>query len=232
MLSNALHSANTPQAVQKELRSLLSCIHKDMPESVRTQLATDAGSGSMDERSLGFALGNLSEPWQQDILRSLLSRIDRRTLGVLARAIWRDEGFVRAFGVADLDQVTRRTLAAIKDANGKPSPNKREVASFTRYCELLLGLLRSRDSEDPKVRMLLQPHQAITKELAEQVERAIALIAQACVRLKSRVQVANLSEKPEGEDTPDLLYALRLYLAGDVGANAIRVTGVNHGEDD
>jgi hypothetical protein len=76
--------------------------------------------------------------------------------------------------------------------------------------------------------MLLQPHQAITKELAEQVERATAFIAQASVRLESRVQVANLSQKPEGEDTPDLLYALRLYLTGDVGANAIRVTGVNH----
>ena len=35
-----------------------------------------------------------------------------------------------------------------------------------------------------------------------------------------------------GRDPPDLLYALRLYLTGDVGANAIRVTGVNDGEDD
>lgn len=229
-LSKALQSANTPQAVQNELRSLLSCIHKDMPESVRTQLAADVRSGSKDERSLGFALGDLSQPWQQDILRRLLSRIDRRTLGVFARAIWRDERFVRAFGVADLDQVTRRTLGAIKDANGKRSPSNHDVASFTRYCELLLGLLRSRDSEDPEVRMLLQPHQAITRELAEQVERAISFFAQASVRLESRVQVANLPAKPEGEDTPDLLYALRLYLTGDVGADAIRVTGVNDGE--
>jgi hypothetical protein len=46
------------------------------------------------------------------------------------------------------------------------------------------------------------------------------------------VEVANLPDKPEGESTPDLLYALRLYLTGDVGADAIRVTGVNDGEDD
>jgi hypothetical protein len=49
--------------------------------------------------------------------------------------------------------------------------------------------------------------------------------------LKSRVQVADLPEKPAGEEPPDLLYALRRYLAGDVGANAIRVTDVSDRED-
>jgi hypothetical protein len=238
-LSEALQWASTPRAVQDELRFLFSCIHKDMPESVSRQLAADVRSQSKGEKSLrftlekslGFALGDLSEPWQQDILGRLLSRIDRPTLRIFALAIWRNEGFVRAFVAADLDRVTRQTLAAIKDATGKPAPGEREVGYLTRYCELLLGLLRGRDSADREVRMLLQPHQAITRELAEQVERATALIAQASVRLESRVQVANLPEKPEGEDTPDLLYALRLYLTGDVGADAIRVTSVSHGED-
>lgn len=238
-LSEELQWASTPKALQDELRFLFSCIHKDMPESVSRQLASVVRSPSKGgrslgftlEKSLGFALGDLSQPWQQDILGTLLSRIDRPTLRVFALAIWRNEGFARAFAAADLDQVARQTLAAIKDATGKPAPSVREVGYLTRYCELLLGLLRSRDSADREVRMLLQPHQAITRELAEQVERATALIAQASVRLESRVQVANLPEKPEGDDTPDLLYALRLYLTGDQGADAIRVTSVSHGED-
>jgi hypothetical protein len=231
-LSTALQPENTPPALQNELRFLFSCIHKDMPESISVQLAAGGGTGWRDESSLGFALGDLSQPWQQDLLRWLLLRVNNpQTLRVFARAIWRNEGFVRAFGAADLAKVTRRTLTEIKNADGKRSLRKHEVAFFTRYCELLLGLLRSRDSEDPEVRMLLQPHQALTKELAEQVERATAFVAQASVRLESRVQVANLPEKPEGEDTPDLLYALRLYLTGDVGANAIRVTGVNDEND-
>jgi hypothetical protein len=238
-LSTALLSGSTPQAVRNELRFLFSCIHKDMPGSVSAQLVAEARSQSKSEKSiafaleksLGFALGDLSQPWQQDLLKRLLSRVNRPTLRVFALAIWRNEGFVRAFEAANLAKVTRLTLAAIKDANGQPSLNRREVASLTRYCELLLALLRSRDSEDPEVRMLLQPHQALTKELAEQVERAAAFIAQASVRLESRVQIANLPEKPEGEDTPDLLYALLLYLTGDVGADAIRVTGVNDEDD-
>ena len=80
--------------------------------------------------------------------------------------------------------------------------------------------------------MVLQPHQVITKALAEQVERAATLLAQARFPIESRVQVASLPEKPVGDDTPDLLFAVRLYLTGDVGANAIRVTGINDGEDD
>jgi hypothetical protein len=239
-LSTEIQSEYTPQEVQNELMVLFSCIHKDMPGSVSTQLATDARSQSKGEKSLGlalekslgFALGDLSQPWQRDILTGLLSRINNpQTLRVFARAIWREEGFVRAFGAADLAKITRRTLTEIKNVNGKRSLRRHEVAFFTRYCELLLGLLRSRDSEDPEVRMLLQPHQAFTKELAGQVEQATAFIAQASVQLESRVQVANLPEKPEGEDTPDLLYALRLYLTGDTGANAIRVTGVNDDDD-
>ena len=79
--------------------------------------------------------------------------------------------------------------------------------------------------------MPLHPHQALTKELAEQVELATAFVAQTSVRSESRVQVADLPEKPEGEDTPDLLYALRLDLTGDLGANARRVTGVTDEND-
>jgi hypothetical protein len=78
--------------------------------------------------------------------------------------------------------------------------------------------------------MLLQPHQKITKELAKQVERVTELVAQSNVPLFSRVQI-NL-QKSEGDRTPDLLYALRLYLTGDDGANAIHITSVSDSDND
>ena len=49
--------------------------------------------------------------------------------------------------------------------------------------------------------------------------------------LKSRVQIDNLPSKPEGDHTSDLLFALQLYLTGDIGANAIRVTSINDSSD-
>lgn len=230
-LATALHSADTPRRVQNELKFLFSCTHRDMPESVSSELVSGLDSGQVDEKSLGFALGDLSESWQRHILSALMRRNDAQALRVLARAIWREEGFVRTFDSRALADLARRTLVALAASNSKANPSKVEIASLARYCELLLGLLRSRDSEDPETRMVLQPHQQITKALADQIERVIDRISMSPLPLLSRVQVANLPEKPEGDDTPDLLYALRLYLTGDVGANAIRVTGVNDGED-
>lgn len=64
-----------------------------------------------------------------------------------------------------------------------------------------------------------------TKELAQQVERVTEIVAQSNISLFSRVQI-NI-EKPEGDRTPELLYALRLYLTGDDDANAIHIASVN-----
>jgi hypothetical protein len=75
--------------------------------------------------------------------------------------------------------------------------------------------------------MTLQPHQKLTKDFADQVETAVALVERSGREVRSRVEIAELPEKPEGDTTPDLMYALRLYLTGDIGADAIRVTGIN-----
>ena len=80
-----------------------------------------------------------------------------------------------------------------------------------------------------EIRMLLQPHQNITKELAKQVERVTEIVEESNVELFSRVQIT--VPKPEGDQTPDLLYALRLYLTGDDGANAIHITSISDSDE-
>ncbi len=100
----------------------------------------------------------------------------------------------------------------------------------TGTLELLLGLLRTRASSNPEIKKLLQPHQKITKQLARQVERVTEIVAQSNISLFSRVQIT--IEKPEGDRTHDLLYALRLYLTGDDGANAIHISSVSDSDHD
>ena len=54
-------------------------------------------------------------------------------------------------------------------------------------------------------------------------------ICESNLSLRTRVNLQ--LEKPEIFcNTPDLLYALYLYLTGDTGANAIQITGVNEEE--
>ena len=223
---------STPDQVRSELRFLLCCMHRGMPQSVSRDLVAGATAMTIDERAYAFALGDLSQEWQIDIFRKICDRADVHTLGILAQAIWRTGSFVRLFDAASLAWLSDLLLRAMRDVNAVAYPGKDEVSRSTQYCELLLGLLRSRDSDIDVVRVTLQPHLERTKLLADEVEQAVGLVERSGLAMRSRVEIADLPDKPEDDKTPDLLYALRLYLTGDVGANAIRVTGVLEGEDD
>ena len=114
-------------------------------------------------------------------------------------------------------------------------PSKKEEYSYSRSVieplEFLLGLLRLRSSEDERLRMLLQPGQAITNKLLQLEERVEQVVEESHIKLFSRLQL-NLPKRDHKDKTPDILYALRLYLSGDDGANAIQITGVQEEENE
>lgn len=231
-LESALLARATPPKLQQEIRFLFCCMHRDMPAAVARELVAGAGASALDERAYGFALGDLSQPWQQDIARRLLADVSYQALSVLAQAIWRSHKVVESFDGATVIALAKHIEAELAATNGVSRPAKAEVTRITRLSELLLGLLRSRDSADPGTRGCLQPNQEITHALSAAVDAAVGTVARSGIPVRSRVQVGSLPDKPEGDHTPDLLYALRLYLTGDVGAYAIRVTGVLDGDED
>lgn len=231
-LERAMRAQSTPVELQREIRFLLCCMHRDMPWSVSHDLVAGATEWAIDDRAYAFALGDLSQDWQKNVFLAVWNRSDIHTLMVLAQAIWRTSTFVRVFDAASLAWLSDLLLSAMRDVNLVAHPGKDELSRVAMYGELLLGLLRSRESEVEEVRLTLQAHQERTKLLADQVELAAGLAERSGLALRSRVEIADLPDKPEGDRTPDLLYALRLYLTGDVGASAIRVTGVLDSEED
>jgi hypothetical protein len=226
-LERALQSKTVSTDVQREIRFLLCCMHRDMPTSVSQGLVSGSSDSVLDERAYAFALGDLAEDWQYLVFLAIWNRGDARMLSILSQAIWRTEDFVRVFDAKSLARLGDILLAEMRNANEAKRPGKHDVTRITQHCELLLGLLRSLSSELSDVRMTLQPHQKLTKDFADQVETAVALVERSGREVRSRVEIAELPEKPEGDTTPDLMYALRLYLTGDIGADAIRVTGIN-----
>ena len=92
--------------------------------------------------------------------------------------------------------------------------------------EFLLGMLRIRSSSNEDIKMLLQPQEKITKELAKQIKRIIRIVVKYGIPLKSRVDLGDLHKRSD-DKTPDLLYALLRNLTGKNGENAIRITGVS-----
>lgn len=235
-----LRESAVPESVLCEIQFLLACMHKDSPDEC-VQWITDQvkSSNIRNPRAAGYVLGTVSEQWQEELLSKLVAHRTFDSLRVFAYAIWREQHFVEKFNFAQLQSILGG-LAAMLDnifeslprIDGKDNWAFRSwVRAVVEPLELLLGLLRTRASSNSEIKMLLQPHQKITKDFATQIERVAEIVAQSNVPIFSRVQI-NI-QKPEGDRrTPDLLYALRLYLTGDDGANAIHITSVSDSDND
>lgn len=229
-----LREHDIPESVKNEIRFLLACMHKDAPDECAQWIVGQAESQKVrNPQAVGFALGDVSKQWQKVLLSKLVANPANDSLSVFAYAIWRERSVVERFSLSDLAAMLRGLTERFEKINSAPIAQVRGKdwsRSTTGTLELLLGLLRTRASFNPEIKMLLQPHQKITKELAKQVERVTEIVARSNVSIFSRVQI-NI-EKPEGDRTPDLLYALRLYLTGDDGANAIHISSVSDSDHD
>jgi len=222
-LDDLINKPEIPQYVKNELLFLLACTHRDTTEKCKKWITWQIEQSAIQNpRAVGFALGDVSQEWQKDLLLKLKSPPTEEALRVFAYAIWHEEYFYNKFSVEELRSildVLKKMLSQIR----KREKDKLYVRDWGRAAaeplELLLGLLRTRQSSDSEIKMLLQPHQKIIKELAEQVERIADMCEKSNVRLLSRVQL----RLKDSENTLGLLDALRLYLAGDDTANAISI---------
>jgi hypothetical protein len=230
--------------VHQKMMPILSLMHKDAPSQCVKWLSRQVGNRTIGgPRAVGSSLGNLDEPWQRTMFSGLVSRPNSSAISALSYAIWRDGRLIENFTLADLESILNGIKSSLNSiepyssrGNWKDGRSKREHAAWARATaeplELLLGLLRTRASADPEIHMLLQPDQDFTKEFAKLIEKVAEVVALSRGGLHSRVQMGDLPPKAEGDRTPDLLHALQLYLTGEDGANAIRVTGVDEDEDD
>ncbi len=240
-LAGLLKQNEIPQLVKYDLLFLLACLHKDTTDDCIQWITEQIENGNIrDPRTVGFSLGDVSEKWQQFIFSSLASKPNVSAISVFAYAIWREQHFVERFAASELQATLNALSQRMENINSVTLNGDGDlgygitrdwIRATAETLELLLGLLRTRVSPNPEIKVILQPHQRITKKLAKQVERMTEIVAQSNVNLFSRVQL-KMKEKPPGDRTPDLLYALRLYLTNDDGANAIHITSVSDTDND
>jgi hypothetical protein len=101
-----------------------------------------------------------------------------------------------------------------------------QVATLCKHLELLIALLRSRGIEGEEFKMVFAPDNNLTQEYVTLVDDVSRIVIDSDIELKSRISLQ--IEKPEMfRNTPDLLYALRMYLTGDSGANTITIMSVS-----
>ena len=236
-IKSIIEAENMPDTLKEELFFFLCCLHKDAPEIVSTRLldaVKDKKLLRMYHKNIAFAIGNAELPWQQELLENVIDPIDNEGLTrsiimeVLSIALWRSKTLINRLTKEELSDLSRNLYDCLKfdlqrvDNHGKGY----QIATLSKHLELLLALLRSRGIEGEEFKMIFAPDNDLTKKYVTLIDEASTIVIENSIKLKSRINLQ--IEKPEMfRNTPDLLYALRMYLTGDSGANTIIVTGVS-----
>lgn len=237
-----IESEDVPEELKKELFFFLSCLHKDAPGIVGNRLldaVKDKRLLRRDSRNIAFAVGNAELPWQQELLGNIISPIDNEgltrsiTMEILSIALWRSKELISRMTEKELIEVSINLFRCIQfDIQQLTEVKERryQTATLCKHLELLLALLRTRGSEDGKIGMLLAPNKELTKRYVTLIDDVSRVVIDNAIDLRSRISLQ--IEKPEMfRNTPDLLYALRMFLTADSGANTISISGIRDDEE-
>lgn len=228
------------KTLERELMQFLSYCHKLMPKHAADDLlqaSTDKQLLRHEDTRFKYALGDVSQPWQKQLLLQILEPIDdsggtrAATLEILSVAMWRDPSVIHQLTAEQVTALAKRLNEYLLDEIKwlKKEDQFFKWNSFILRLELLLALLRTRESSDPVIISLFALDSSLTKQLLGTVEKITDEQGEGLFRqlqhpkVVARVKLA-LNKPDAYHRTPDLLYALKLYLSGDDGADQITIT--------
>lgn len=232
-----LESENMPDSLKEELFFFLCCLHKDAPGIVRSQLLDAVKDKTLLLRyykNIAFAIGNAELPYQQELLENVIDPIDNEgltrsiTMEVLSIALWRSKTLINKLMREELVALSRNLYGCLEFDIQKVvnSGEGYQISTLCKHLELLLALLRTRGMDDENCKIIFAVSNNLTKKYITLIEKISKIVISNNIELKSRISLQ--IDKPEiFRKTPDLLYALRMYLTGDSGANTIVITGVS-----
>lgn len=231
-----IESENVSDTLKEELFLFLCYLHKDAPGIVGSQLLNAVRDKKLLRRyykNIAFVIGNAELPYQQELLESVINPIDNErltrsiTMEVLSIALWRSKTLISNLTIEDLVVLSRNLYDCLEFDFQKVKDEGKgyQIATLCKHLELLLALLRSRGIEGKEFKMVFAPNNDLTKKYVTLVDNVSKLVFDSGINLKSRINLQ--IKKPEIFcSTPDLVYALRMYLTGDAGANMIGITSV------
>jgi cold shock CspA family protein len=232
-----IESENMPDTLKEELFFFLCCLHKDAPGIVGSRLLDAVKDKRLLRRyykNIAFAIGNAELPYQQKLLENVIDPIDNEgltrsiTMEILSIALWRSKTLINKLTKEELGALSRNLYSCLEfDLQKIVNDGKGyQVATLCKHLELLIALLRSRGIEGEEFKMVFAPDNNLTQEYVTLVDDVSRIVIDSDIELKSRISLQ--IEKPEMfRNTPDLLYALRMYLTGDSGANTITIMSVS-----
>lgn len=196
-------------------------------------------------RTIALSIGDCMESWQEYLLDQVLSklRLDERWASVvyeiLSIALWRSESLVYKLDedcLAEIldglgpaikkDRMRVEQLAARAERDEDDHRLDAALNTLCKHLELLLALLRTRESDNDGIRRMTMPGTPNAVNFESIVGDEVIPLFKRGLWFESRIRLD--LDKPEMfRESPDLLYALKLYLTGDDGANSIIVSGIS-----
>lgn len=231
-----IESENMPDSLKDELFFFLCCLHKDAPAMVGSRLLDVVKDKNLLRRyykNIAFAIGSAELPYQQKLLENVIEPIDNEgltrsiTMEVLSIALWRSKTLINKLTKEQLETLSRNLYDCLEFDFQKVMDDGRgyQIATLCKHLELLLALLRSRGIGCEEFKKNFSPANELTKKYEALLDDVSRIVIDSDINLKSRINLQ--IEKPEMfHNTPDLLYALRMYLSGDSGANTIIINGI------
>lgn len=229
---------NLDSVLKEECLLCAARMHKDTPGriwKILRDIAEDERRTFTENVMLGSALGDFSLPQQRELHNILLDACEKKPwrldyFGILALAYWCCPSTVSLLTEQEINRLIKALLRAF---HGQLEKNEDKLfpQNSTKLCELLLALLRTRDSDVPEIRKILDANGVRCKKLTELVEKIIEIQRERKFCMDSLVQLK--MEKPDSRKAmPDILYAVHMYLTGEDGTDDIVITGVDEVSDD
>ena len=234
-----------------ELLCVMAYYNSRIPQSginYLTQVVEGSGYNAWqtfnaNRKAIALAIGECSEDWQLYIIHQVLSKltVDEKWTSViyeiLSIALWRSESLIHKFDQASLIAIIDGLAPAIKrdririenlagQQNRLKDDHRLDAALNTlcKHLELLLALLRTRESGDQDIRRAIMPGANRAVVFESIVGDEVIPLFKKGLWFESRISLG--VQKPDiYKNSPDLLYALKLGLTGDDGANSIIVSG-------
>lgn len=217
----------------------LCCLHRDAPKEIYRRIEKMGREDFAHYwRSIAYAIGDAGLPHQRELFERVAVRAtdgNNVCLQILGVALWRARGLLHAIPADRVEAICEALLRVLETEHHRVVRQNAETgeAYISEYVvselELLLGLLRTRESGDEDTRRILATGSRMARAFAQIVDETTRKVCDAGVPLNTRI-ILELDKPEDLQRTPDLLYALHVYLLGDTGAGAIRISGIDEGD--
>jgi hypothetical protein len=217
--------------LRRELFFFLCCLHKDAPGDLILSKLEKAFDNPQQMRynlrNIALSIGNAELLWQKELFQKTLKIMVRRewtsfAFEILGEALWRSERliYVLAEEAGMLKAISEHLYECLKSDSGNVS--EKTMLTIAKHMELLLALLRTRSFDDKSVKKIFIPNSKFSNEFIIIIDTILDQIIEKNLKLQSYLKFD--VKKPDNlYNTPDLIYALRLYLTGDSDAHLLKL---------